>query len=141
VKRYLLDTNVISETNAARPNPQVVAWVSSRPPDALFLSATVVAELAAGVAGAPRGRRRDGLREWLRSLTDRTFRGRILPFATEAALVYGELIATAHAAGRPAALSDAQIAAVALEHGLTVATRNRRHFEPFGVAVVDPWAG
>ena len=39
-------------------------------------------------------------------------------------------------------LSDGpQIAAVAIVRRLTVATRNARDFQPFGVQTLDPWAG
>jgi toxin FitB len=79
------------------------------------------------------------LEGWLRGQVMNAFRGRILPFDQDAALVYGRLMAAARPHGRPARVGDAEIAAVAICHGLVVATRNSGDFAVFGVPLVDPW--
>jgi predicted nucleic acid-binding protein len=141
VSRFLLDTNVVSETNVPRPDPRVARWIRGRRAEDLFLSATVVAELASGIAVLPRGQRRRGLQAWLDHLVREAFDGRVLAFDAEAALIFGELVAAGHAMGRPPDIADAQIAAVAASRSLTVATRNLRDFEVFRLRLVDPWAG
>ena len=67
------------------------------------------------------------------------FAGAIFSFDDEAAVHYAERVAASEAAGRPASMADAQIAAICLSHGATLATRNTKDFEAFGVALVNPW--
>ena len=57
-----------------------------------------------------------------------------------AAVIWGAIMGDGDRAGRPKPMADAQIAAVALRHGLTLATRNIRDFKDMGVTLVDPWA-
>ena len=76
---------------------------------------------------------------WLADLVEEHFAGRVLPYDVEAALAFANLVAAARARGREPKLSDAQIAAVARVHGMAVATRNVRDFEPLGVMVINPW--
>jgi toxin FitB len=138
VTGIVLDTNVVSETRRKRPDAGVLAWLDARPPELLFITATVLAELAAGVRTAPDARLAAKLRLWLEEML-LTFRGRVLPFDEAAALVYGEIVAAARARGKPPQVGDAQIAAVARCHGLAVATRDVDGFAHLGVEVVDPW--
>jgi toxin FitB len=139
VPGIVLDTNVVSEPKRAVPDPHVVAWYARRPADDLYLTSTVLAELAFGIELMPAGRRRRSLEGWLRGRVMRAFQGRILPFDHDAALVYGRLMAAARRQGRPARVGDAEIAAVAICHGFVVATRNTSDFAVFGVPLVDPW--
>jgi hypothetical protein len=138
VSGIVLDTNVISEPRRKRPEARVKAWFEAQELQRPYLTATVVAELAAGAQGAPDPRQRAAITDWLDELR-RQFRDRILPFDEPAALVYGEIVAAARAKGRPPPIGDAQIAAVARHHGLAVATRDAGGFAGLGVEVVDPW--
>lgn len=138
---FLLDTNVVSELERDRPTRAVDDWFSSHPEDRLFLAAVTVGEIAAGIEVLAPGRRRARLQAWLDDLVRRRFVGRVLPYDGEAALVFGQLIARARAAGRPSGIADAQIAAIASARGLTVATRDVRDFSDFGVDIIDPWGG
>ena len=135
----VLDTCVISEPKRAEPDSRVLAWLKASPANTLFLTATIVGEISAGVECMPLGNRRIAHEAWLRRLLTHTFAGRVLAFDVEAAKVYGQLIALARTQGRPSQVADAQIAAVALRHGMAVATRNVRDFEVFGVPLVNPW--
>lgn len=137
----ILDTNVISEPRRAVPDKGVAVWIERQDPERLFLTATVLGELAVGASSLPAGRRREALMGWVIGLKTDQFRRRILPYDEEAALVYGELVAGAAAAGRIPQLGDAQIAAVASRHGHTVATRDVAGFAHLGVEVIDPWEG
>ena len=135
----VLDTNVISEPRRRVADPSVVAWYARQSADQLFLTSTVVAELAFGIELLPAGRRRRGFEEWLASRVIGLFAGRILPFEVADAMIFGRLMASARRQGRPARVGDAEIAAVVLRHGLALATRNVVDFAAFGVAVINPW--
>lgn len=136
---FLLDTNAISETIKSAPDPHLKAWIDSVSPWDLYLSSTVLAELSVGVEIMPFGRRRTVLETWYDTIVRLSFRDRILPFDVEAAGLFGQLSAKARRSGRPAHMADAQIAAVAAVHGLTVATRDTADFAGFGVALVNPF--
>ncbi|MGH6915277.1 MAG: type II toxin-antitoxin system VapC family toxin [Geminicoccaceae bacterium] len=135
----VLDTNLVSEQRRVRPHSNVVAWFARELPDCLFLTATVVGELAVGIACLPAGKRRSDMEAWLNVLISERFAGRILPFDGDAALTYGGIVARARAQGRSPNISDAQIAAVARLHDMAVATCHIADFEPLGVAIVNPW--
>jgi len=132
---YLLDTVVFSELYKRRRHPAFVRWLSETPEDMFFLSTVTVGEVERGVE---RQRSRDpafagALLAWLeRSIDD--YRDRILPISTAVARRWGRLSGRIGHEG-----VDLFIAATALEHGLTVATRNVRHFAPTGVAVENPF--
>lgn len=135
----VLDTNVISEPRRPHPDPSVMAWLVGQDTDRLYLTATVVGELAHGIAILPSGRRRGRFEAWLFELVHEQFAGRILSFDGEAALLFGQILAAARARGRPTDAGDAQIAAVARLHGMAVATRDVSDFEPLGVTIINPW--
>lgn len=135
----VLDTNLVSAPKRPAPDAKVVAWYARQPVGSLYLTSTVVAELAFGIELLPRGRRRRGFEAWLSERVLRLFEGRILPFDVEDALLCGRLMAAARRQGRPARVGDAEIAAVAIRHGFALATRNTEDFAGFGVPLLDPW--
>ncbi len=133
---YLIDTDVLSALRRPDRNPEIVGWVSAQRAADLYLSVVTVGEIERGIA---RERARnpgfaDRLGAWLDNLL-RLYSERILPVDTSVARRWGCLTGE-HGHGS----ADLLIAATALEHGLTVVTRNLRHFEPTGVAVLDPSA-
>jgi toxin FitB len=138
---FLLDTNVISELVKPQADARVAAWYGSWPTADLYLSTVTIGELAAGIELMPTGRRRRVLEEWLDDLILVSFAGRLLGFDVETARVFGRLMGLARRGGRPTHIADAQIAAVALAHGLSVATRDVADFAGFGVALVNPFEG
>ena len=135
----LLDTNVVSEPLRPAPDARVVAWIDAQPLETLFLSAITVAELRAGVALLPEGKRRSGLHNSLETRVLPLFAGRVLPFDLGCSPAYAELMDKARAAGLAIASADAYIAAIAAANGLAVATRDTSPFEAAGVAVINPW--
>jgi len=135
----LLDTNVVSEPLRHAPEQRVVDWLDIQPMETLFLSAITVAELRAGVALLPAGRRRTGLQDNLEKRVLPLFAGRVLPFDLSCTLAYAALMAEARAAGRAIAAADGYIAAIAMANGFVVATRDTGPFEAAGAAVIDPW--
>ena len=132
---FLLDTVVLSELRKRDLNPNVVRCMTGQVADNIFLSAVTIGEIERGIA---RQRGKDpAFAEALESWLDRTIRiygDRILPVDTQTARRWGSLSARIGNDG-----ADLLIAATALEHGLTVVTRNIRHFEPTGVALIDPF--
>jgi len=133
---YLIDTDVLSALRRPDGNPEIVGWISGQRAADLYLSVVTVGEIERGIA---RQHSRDPafadrLGVWLDKLL-RLYADRILPVDTPVARRWGHLTRE-HGHGS----ADLLIAATALEHGLTVVTRNVRHFEPAGVAVLDPSA-
>jgi predicted nucleic acid-binding protein len=136
----LVDTNVVSELMRAAPARSVLDWFAAHDPSILILSAVSEAELRAGAAFLPAGRRRDALRAAIDAMVEEDVGGRVLPFDSGAAKAYAIIAAARQAAGRPIAQADCQIAATARAHGAAVATRNGSDFEGCGIGVIDPWA-
>ena len=133
----LLDTNVLSELTRARPAPQVVAWLEENEPR-LALPSITLAELRYGIARLAEGRRKTSLdRFW--NMTRERFVGRIFPFDDRAAKVYGDIAAAAERAGTPINVADGLIAAIALVHGMSIATRDAGDFHAAGAPLVNPW--
>jgi toxin FitB len=132
---YLLDTMVVSELRKRSRDEGAAQWLSERSTSELFLSVVTVGEVERGIA---RARERDPdfagrLEDWLRRLL-RLYGDRVLPVDIPVARRWGRL---SHALGHTGA--DLLIAATGLELGLTVVTRNVRHFAPTGVATLDPF--
>ncbi len=136
---YLLDTNVPSEFSRDRPEPRVVKWLKAQPVTTLFLSAITIGEIRKGLVVTPQGRRRADLETWFHTDLLVWFRNRVLPVTHAIADRWGELDGQCQLKGRPLNTADGLIAATALEHDLTVVTRNVRHFEDLGVAIFNPW--
>lgn len=138
--RYLLDTCVISEATKARPAHSVLAWLDGQEELSLYLSVITVGELNKGISKLPDGRKRRRLRRWVDHDLARRFEGRLLSIDLEVASCWGELSAMAEQAGAKIPVIDALLAATAKACGLTLVSRNTRHLQATGVAVVDPWA-
>ena len=133
--RYLLDTNVISETRKSRADSGVIAFLSAADAAGLFLSVLTLAELRKGVAAKRRTDpvAADQLGVWVDGI-ETTFADRVLPIDAETARRWGEL-----SVGRSLPVIDTLIAASAITHALTLVTRNTRDVESTGVPLVDPW--
>jgi predicted nucleic acid-binding protein len=117
----LLDTKVVSEPLRPGPEARVIEWLDAQPLETLYLSTMSVAELRAGVALLPTGRRQAALHENLEKRVLPMFVGRVLPFDLACTSAY------------------ACIAAVAFANGFTVATRDPSLFQAAGLTVIDPW--
>ena len=134
---YILDTNVISELRKSRKtHPNVKKWAQPLPSASLYISVISLLELEIGILLVARRDKEQGaiLRTWMDGHVLPTFSGRILAIDTAVA----QRCATLHVPD-PRSDRDALIAATALVHGLTVATRNVADFERTGVGVVNPW--
>ena len=135
----LLDTNVISEPQRREPHTRVLEWIDAQALETLYLSVITVAELRAGIALIPAGKRRDSLHENLEKRLLPMFANRVLSFDMACTTAYAGLLAKSRAAGLTVETADAFIAAIALANGFAVATRDTRPFETAGVNVINPW--
>jgi predicted nucleic acid-binding protein len=135
----LLDTNVVSEPLRPAPEARVIEWIDAQALETLYLSAITVAELRAGVALLPTGKRRSNLHGYLEKQVLPMFAGRVLPFDMACTNAYSELLVKVRAAGREIETADAFIAAIAIANGFTVATRDASPFQAAGLTVIKPW--
>lgn len=137
---FLLDTNVLAELMRENPNPMVATWLDSQAVSQLQTSAVSQAEILAGIAVMPAGKRRDLLARGTDQLFQLDFRGRCMVFGSAAAEQFALVRAQRQRAGRPISTEDAQIAAIALAANLKLATRNIKDFEAIeGLQVINPW--
>jgi predicted nucleic acid-binding protein len=137
----ILDTNVLSEVTRALPSTAVAGWLSGQRRADIACTAVTRAEMLAGVAVMPEGKRRQALRALIDALFESLFGEALLPFDAAAADRYAEIVATRQHSGRPIATLDAQIAAIALVHGAVVATRDVDGFAGIGLELINPWTG
>ena len=133
----VLDTNVVSELRKKPHNqdPKVCAWSQTLPASVFYLTTLTIMEIERGtLIEESRGSAQASvLRTWFNALRI-AYAGRVLPFNEGAAIRAAQLAG----GNRPSV--DLMIAAIALEFGYAVATRNVPHFNFAGLAVVDPWA-
>jgi hypothetical protein len=135
----LLDTNVVSEPLRLSADAGVLAWIDAQLVETLCLSTISLAELRFGIATLPAGKRRDTLHTSLEQRILPLFAGRVLSFDEAASEAYAVLRARARAEGKAIAPADGYIAAIAMAHGLIVATRDTGPFEAAGLKVINPW--
>lgn len=132
---FLLDTMVLSELGKRNPTPQVAGWLDEAPTESLHASVVSFGEIAMGIemkrASDPAFC--DYLDQWS-SEARLTFAERTMPVTTQVALRWGRLAMQLRRRDM-----DLLIAATALEHDLTVVTRNVRHFEPTGAKLLNPY--
>jgi predicted nucleic acid-binding protein len=131
------DTNVVSETAKLEPDRMVARWIRQHDAE-LCLSSVVIGEIAFGIARVRPDERSIRLSGFMGE-TLRRFAGRIYSFDRDAALIYGEVMGETMRRGRGLSDTDGMIAAIALRHGASLATRNIAHFTQIGLVIVNPW--
>jgi predicted nucleic acid-binding protein len=135
----VLDTNVVSEIARPQPHQAVLDWVDAQNSDDLAITAITAAEIRAGVAILPSGRRKREIGKRMESLLTDTFAGYVLAFDVDSSAHYAQVLTARAKIGRPISGLDAQIAAICLQHEATLATRNTADFEGIGVHLINPW--
>ncbi len=136
--RVLLDTCVLAEIRHPQGDPEVKRRIAGFRDESIFLSVITIGEIEKGVSLLAKGKKRSALEEWLNTL-EQNFESRILQVDCEVARLWGQLAAKAQAQGMVVSVTDGLIASTALRHGMTVVTRNSRHFEATGATLLDPW--
>lgn len=137
--RLLLDTNVLSEVTRPAPDARVLKWLDRLDEDRSFISVVSIAEIRRGIALMDDGRKRDALAEWLATDLPERFEQRVLSVDAPVALAWGDLMGIAKRQGRGLSSMDGLIAATAIANDLTLATRNIRDFQDFGIKLLNPW--
>lgn len=139
MKGWLLDTNVLSELRRPKPEPKVVAFVTARPLDSLYVSAVTFAEIRFGIELIADAHKRAALGDWLNLQLRPMFQNRALPVSEDIMFKWRLMVEEGRKAGHTFSQPDLIIAATALHHGLTIVSRDEGDYTKTGVALVNPW--
>lgn len=134
--KFLVDANILSEATKPEPAAAVVAWLRSNERE-LAIDPVILGEIRFGIHLLPASRRRQRLERWFE---DGVRRIQCLSWEAATGLAWAKLLADLRRRGEAMPIKDSLIAATALHHGLTVATRNTRDFARARVAAVNPFA-
>ena len=133
---FLVDANVLSEATRPSPDPGALEWLRHNERE-LAIDPVILGEIRFGIELLPTGARRRRLEAWFEQGVARIV---CVPWDARTGLRWAVLLAALRRSGRALPIKDSLIAATALVHGFTVATRNVRDFRKTGVKVVDPFA-
>jgi toxin FitB len=136
---WLLDTNVLLELRRPRPAPKVVAFVKAQPLDALYVSSVTLAEIRFGIELLADAGRRAELNDWLTHKVRPMFEQRVLPVTEDIMFKWRLLVEAGRKVGYTFFQPDLIIAATALEHGLTIVSRDTDQYEKAKAPALNPW--
>jgi toxin FitB len=139
VTGFLLDTNILSELRRVRPNSRVVAFIKAQPLEILYISSVTLAEIRFGIELVAEPVRRAELDNWLTHRVRPMFGGRVLPLTEDVMLKWRLLVEEGRKTGHTFSQPDLIIGATALEHGLTLVSRDTADYEKAHVPVINPW--
>jgi toxin FitB len=137
--KWLLDTNVVSESIRPRPAPGVLSWISGQPTEHMAISIVTLAELRDGASTVVDETRRQRLEYWIDTEVVASFASRTLPLTVDILARWLFLARRLSAKGRPRSAPDLLIAATARVHDLIIVSRNHQDFLGTDVVVFDPW--
>ena len=132
---YLVDANVLSEPTKPAPSSKVVGWLTANE-RTLIVDSVILGELYVGILVLPRGRKRTQLEQWFEAVAQRI---NCLPWDAAISRRWAFLVADLRRKGETLPLLDGMIAATALQHDLTLVTRNARDFKKTGAKVLNPF--
>lgn len=136
---WLLDTNVLSELRRPKPEPKVLAFIAAQPLDRLYVSAVTFAEIRFGIELVADPGRRAELNAWLVHKLRPMFEQRVLVVSEDVMFTWRLLVEDGRKAGHTFSQPDLIIAATALQHGLTVVTRDVVDYQRGRAPVFNPW--
>lgn len=136
---WLLDTNVLSELRRPKPERKVGTFIKAQPLDSLYVSAVTLAEIRFGIELVGDACRRGELKDWLAHRVRPMFDQRILPVTEDVLVKWRLLVEAGRNMGHTFSQPDLIIGATALDHGLTVVSRDTREYEKAQVPVINPW--
>jgi predicted nucleic acid-binding protein len=136
---FLIDTNVISEFVKPEPSLQVKRWFEAADPESLFASVITFGEIRIGIEDLAEGKRRAALEQWIEQGVPDWFQANLLPVTKAITDRWGQITVQAKRKGITVPTADGLIAATAIEHGLTIVTRNVKDFGGIEVSLVNPW--
>ena len=140
---WLLDTNVLSELRRPKPSRRVVAFIAAQALEQLYASAVTLAEIRFGIERAADAQRRAQLHDWLTHQLRPMFAGRVLPVSEDVMFKWRLLVEegckTGQTFSQPVSQPDLIIAATALQHGLTVVSRDAAEYRKARVPLLNPW--
>jgi predicted nucleic acid-binding protein len=137
---YLLDTCVVSELIARRPEPRVLAWIDSVDPDRVHLSVLTIGEIWKGIEKMRNAERKKALESWLQDDLLVRFQDRIVSLDIGILTRWGVLTGGLEAKGTPMPAIDSLLAATALQRSFVLVTRNESDFLRSGAEILNPWA-
>jgi len=132
---FLVDANVLSEPTKPEPDTGALEWLRRNERE-IAVDPIILGEIRFGIFLLPAGKRRQRLEHWFREGVGRIL---CLDWNAAAGLRWAKLLAELRSRGQAMPIKDSLIAATALLHGLTVATRNVSDFKKSGVKVVNPF--
>lgn len=135
----LLDTNIPSELTRQQPETRVIRWLEETDDELMYFSVVSIGEVCKGLTVHPEAHRRAWLRNWLDKELRPWLADRILPVSEAIAERWGILEGECQLKGLKLQAPDGLIAATALEHDLTLVTRNVKDFTDLGLAIFNPW--
>jgi predicted nucleic acid-binding protein len=139
VNGWLLDTNVISELRRPRPSARVRSFVAGQRLEDLFVSTVTFAEIRFGIEAVGDPIRRAELNDWLQHWVRPMFAQRVLEVSEDVMFKWRLLVEEGRKVGHTFSQPDLIIAATALQHGLTVVTRDTGDYKLARVPLFNPW--
>ena len=136
---WLLDTNILSELRRPKPEPKVVDFIAAQPLERLFVSSITFAEIRFGIELSDAPERRAELTDWLTHKLRPMFEQRILHVSEDVMFKWRLLVEAGRKVGHTFSQPDLIIAATALQHGLTIVSRDTTDYLRAGVPVFNPW--
>ena len=136
---WLLDTNVLSELRRPRPDARVRKFIAGQRLEDLFVSTVTFAEIRFGIEIVSDPIRRAELTEWLTHRVRPLFDQRVLEVSEDVMFKWRLLVEEGRKAGHTFSQPDLIIAATALQHGLTVVTRDTADYARSRVPLFNPW--
>ena len=136
---WLLDTNILSELRRPRPERKVLAFIAAQPLEHLYVSAVTFAEIRFGIEGVTDAGRRAELNDWLAHKVRPMFEQRVLSISEDVMFKWRLLVEEGRKARHTFSQPDLIIAATALDHGLTVVSRDVGDYQKARVQVLNPW--